>query len=116
MIAPMPRRSHARYLAPLAVVAFFLALTFTLLGSGGGEEPASGPAQTAGPATTPAKTAGAGKKARKKREKKNYVVKPGDTPSGIAEKHGVTLEDIEQLNPEIDPQTLTPGQRIRLRQ
>lgn len=112
----MHGRSHARYLAPLAVVAFFMALTFTLMASGGSEQPASAPTQTAGPATTPAKKAGAGKKARKKREKKTYIVKPGDTPLAIAEKHGVTLEDIERLNPEIDPQTLTPGQQIRLRQ
>jgi LysM repeat protein len=42
-------------------------------------------------------------------------VRPGDTPSTIAERTGVPLEDLEALNPDIDPQQLTPGQRLRLR-
>ena len=33
----------------------------------------------------------------------------GDTPSSIAEKTGVPLEDILRLNPDLDPQTLQPG-------
>jgi LysM repeat protein len=42
------------------------------------------------------------------------VVKPGDTPSGIAEKTGVSLEQLEKANPDLDPQLLAPGQRIRI--
>ena len=42
-------------------------------------------------------------------------MKPGDTPSGIAEKTGVPLGVILALNPELDPQTLAPGTKIRLR-
>ena len=44
------------------------------------------------------------------------VVKPGDTPSGIAEKTGVSLEQLEKANPDLDPQLLAPGQRIRIPQ
>ena len=40
---------------------------------------------------------------------RRYTVKPGDTPSAIAEKTGVPLEQILQLNPDLDPQTLAPG-------
>ena len=43
-------------------------------------------------------------------------MKTGDTPSSIAEKTGVPLEEIPRLNPDLDPQTLSPGQRIKLRQ
>ena len=39
----------------------------------------------------------------------------GDTPSGIAEKTGVPLATLQRLNPRLDPQTLSPGQKIRLR-
>jgi LysM repeat protein len=39
----------------------------------------------------------------------------GDTPSTIAEKTGVPLDQLEELNPDIDPQQLSPGQRLRLR-
>ena len=51
-----------------------------------------------------------------KRKRKVYVVKPGDTPSGIAEKTGVSLEQLEKANPDLDPQLLAPGQRIRIPQ
>ena len=41
---------------------------------------------------------------------------PATRPSGIAEKTGVSLEQLEEANPELDPQLLAPGQRIRLPQ
>ena len=43
------------------------------------------------------------------------MVKPGDTPSSIAVKTGVTLAEIERLNPDLDPQLLAPGDRLKLR-
>jgi LysM repeat protein len=107
----MAGRSPARFLAPLALVAFTVALIMVISsgnGSQGGEEPASNsqPAATATPSAT----------AERKRKRKVYVVKPGDTPSGIAEKTGVSLEQLEEANPDLDPQLLAPGQRIRLPQ
>ena len=70
----------------------------------------SGPARPASSAG--AATAGGHKRTRRAR---TYVVKPGDTPSGIAEKTGVSLDLLLELNPNLDPQTLSPGQRIKLR-
>ena len=58
---------------------------------------------------TPAKT----QKARKQR--RTYTVKPGDTPSSIAEKTNVPLSQIQDLNPNLDDQTLSVGQKIKLR-
>jgi LysM repeat protein len=108
----MAGRSPARFLAPLALVAFGIALVIVISGSqtDGGSEPnrATGNRPTASPSD------GNGKPARK--VKRRYTVKPGDTPSAIAEKTGVPLEEILRLNPNLDPQTLAPGQRIRLRQ
>ncbi len=43
-----------------------------------------------------------------------YVVKAGDTLTVIADKTGVSLETIEQLNPDVDPQALQTGQRLVL--
>ena len=51
-----------------------------------------------------------------RRQPKRYTVRSGDTPSSIADKTGIPLEQILQLNPDLDPQTLSPGQRIKLRQ
>jgi LysM repeat protein len=48
-------------------------------------------------------------------EEKYYVVQPGDNFSTIAEEQGVPEERLQQLNPDLDPQALNPGQRIKLR-
>jgi LysM repeat protein len=105
----MAGRNPARFLAPLALLAFAIAL-FSILGDGGGggEEPAT--------TQQPRATATATKTPANKRKRKVYVVKPGDTPSGIAEKTGVSLEQLEEANPDLDPQLLAPGQRIRIPQ
>jgi LysM domain len=42
------------------------------------------------------------------------IVEPGDTLSGIADDTGVPVETLEQLNPDIDPQTLNSGQCVSL--
>jgi LysM repeat protein len=105
----MAGRSPARFLAPLALVAVAIAL-YSILGGGGGggEEPATTQQPRATATATPKKEA--------RRKRKVYVVKPGDTPSGIAEKTGVSLEQLEEANPDLDPQLLAPGQRIRIPQ
>ena len=45
-----------------------------------------------------------------------YVVKTGDTLGSIAEKTGVPVEKLQELNPELDPQALVSGQKIKLRE
>jgi LysM repeat protein len=108
----MAGRSPARFLAPLALVAFALALfivvTSTTGDGGGGETDAQ---ETRAPAeATPEPKA-----ERKRKPRKTYTIKAGDTPSGIAVKADVPLDQILELNPDLDPQALTPGTKIRLR-
>lgn len=43
-----------------------------------------------------------------------YKVRSGDTLSGIASKKGVDLEVLQENNPQIDPQALLPGEKIRI--
>ncbi len=45
---------------------------------------------------------------------RTYVVQAGDTLSVIAARTHVTLERILQLNPNVDPQALQTGQRLKL--
>ena len=54
-------------------------------------------------------------KAQKGPGDKFYIVQPGDSLSTIAEEEGIELETLEQLNPDLDPQTLSAGQQVRLR-
>ena len=112
----MPRRSPARYLAPLAIVAFLVALVVVVSSSG---EPATGGSPSPEAAATPESSAPEQEPERsgnrRRTGRKTYRVRPGDSPSTIAERTGVPLEQLEALNPDIDPQQLTPGQRLRLR-
>jgi tyrosinase len=44
-----------------------------------------------------------------------YVVQPGDTLSGIAQRFGVSLQALEAANPQIpDPNRIFPGQVIHI--
>jgi LysM repeat protein len=45
---------------------------------------------------------------------KKYVVKSGDTLTSIAQKTGLTVAELQALNPEVDPQILTEGETLKL--
>jgi LysM repeat protein len=49
-------------------------------------------------------------------ERKIYVVKPGDCClSQIAQKTGIDIDVLVQLNPNLDPQAIHSGDRVKLR-
>jgi LysM repeat protein len=106
------RSSPARLLAPLALVLFAVAFMGIVLSSGSGDGNAGGAAQ--GERTK------AGQRERTTTERRPrraaYTVKVGDTLGGIAETTGVPVEDLLELNPELDPQALVSGQKIKLRE
>ena len=104
----MAGRSPARFLAPIALVAVAFAL-YSIAQDG--REPSGGSGSPASTVATPTATKEASKK---KSKRKSYTVKPGDTPSGIAEKNGMSLDELMELNPDLDSQTLAVGQRIKL--
>lgn len=45
-----------------------------------------------------------------------YEVQEGDTLDGIAAETGVPVEQILELNPDLDPQSLAAGEEIQLRE
>ncbi len=103
----MTGRTFARLLAPLALVACAFAL-FTIVSSGtedGSEGTSAAPTATA--TATP-------KPKRKKAAKETYIVRPGDTPSAIAESEDVELDDLLAANPDIDPNALTVGDELKI--
>lgn len=110
-------RSPARLLAPIALVAFVLALFAVVVGSdapddsdgGGGSNGSSQQADTGTGTETTADDA-------PRPSGTFYTVKTGDTLAGIAESVGLTVDDLLELNPALDPQTLVSGQKIRLRE
>jgi LysM repeat protein len=107
----MAGRSPVRFLAPIALVAFVFGL-YTVVQNAresvGGDSAAE---QTATPSPSAAKESN---KKSTRRKRKTYTVRAGDTPSGIAEENGISLDTLMELNPDLDPQTLAPGQRVKL--
>ena len=108
------RSSPARLLAPIALVAFVLALFAVIAGSdapddtNGSDESSQSERAGTGTTTSPGEAPATGNRF--------YTVKTGDTLAGIAESVGVPIERLQELNPELDPQTLVSGQKIRLRE
>ncbi len=43
-----------------------------------------------------------------------WVVRPGDTLSEVSVKTGLSIDQLEEFNPDADPQALVPGQRLNL--
>jgi LysM repeat protein len=105
--------TFARVLAPLALVVCAVAVFAVILsaGSNGNGDGGTAPAATQ-TATSPRTTGGE----RKRRRGNTYTVKTGDTLGTIAETTGVSVEQLQELNPELDPQALVSGQKIKLRE
>jgi LysM repeat protein len=125
----MDRRQLARLAAP---AAFLLATTVAVLlvrsaldsddvpaptttgtptvAEAGRQQTERVPAATASVTTAPAATAPAATAA----EAEFYVIEAGDTLESVADQYGTTVEELLVLNPDVDPVSLTIGQRIRV--
>lgn len=98
----MSSSSPLRFLAPGALLAVLLTV-FLVVQSGTGEDavkPVSG-ATTEKTATT--------------KGRKTYTVRAGDNLSQIAQRYDLTVDELQELNPDVDPQAIRAGQRLRLR-
>jgi LysM repeat protein len=112
------RRSPARLLAPIALITFVLALFIVIASSGtddSGGDSDNGSGQQGTTLTTPTDTTATGD-SEPRVDQTFYTVKTGDTLGGIAETTGVPITRLQELNPDLDPQALVSGQKIRLRE
>jgi LysM repeat protein len=109
------RRSPARWLAPLALIAcaaaVYSVVNSTLLAKDPGAERSTG--ESSATTKTVSQRSGRGSK-RRTRKARTYTVKPGDTLSSIALKTGLTLQRVQELNPKLDSQALQTGQQVKL--
>ncbi|MEA2217549.1 MAG: hypothetical protein QOJ35_175 [Solirubrobacteraceae bacterium] len=89
------------YLVPLGLVAGILLVGViaisTLNGSGGSTDAAKAASEAA------------------RKLPPYWTVHSGDTYSRIAARTGLSVDELETFNPQIDPTTILPGQRIKLR-
>jgi LysM repeat protein len=104
------RRSPARLIAPLALVVGAVAVLLVIQASTGSNDgskndsSSNASTQTETTQTTP------------RRIRPSYTVKLNDTLGLISQKTGVSVARIQELNPELDPQNLIVGQKIKLRE
>jgi LysM repeat protein len=108
--ASRSRRSPARFLAPVFLVAV-IAGTYIVVHNGINQINR----RTSSSTTTATRPAHLTRTQRKYVKQKFYTVQPGDTLSQIASKTGVSLDTLEALNRHMNPNSLQLGQRIRLR-
>ncbi|HEX5146928.1 MAG TPA: LysM domain-containing protein [Conexibacter sp.] len=101
----MARGTPARLAAPLALLAAAVAVVIVVEASRPGSSDSSGAART----TTTTQRA-----RRPKPPPRFYTVRSGDTLTVIAQRTHVSLETIQRLNPQIDPNALQTGQRLKL--
>ena len=121
MARPAPHPALARYAAPAAfLVAVTVAVLLIRAGLGGGSSPATTLGPVTHPATAPvpnattptitsARTSGTVAGAQ------YAIVRSGDTFGSIAAKEGVSVAQLEQLNPGVSSNSLQVGQRIRVK-
>jgi LysM repeat protein len=113
------RRSPLRFLAPVALIVFGLALMMVVSSSkgtsGGGKSSSSEQVKQrdlgSSTAKKPRKPGATGKL-----PSRYYTVKSGDTLGSISGKVGIPVAKLQELNPQLDPQQLVSGQKIKLRQ
>jgi LysM repeat protein len=104
------RRSTARLFAPLALVLAAVAVLLVIQASTDtGDDSKDDAARTTSVEQQPTETT-------KQRVRPSYTVKLNDTLGLISEKTGVSVARLEELNPELDPQNLIVGQKIKLRE
>jgi LysM repeat protein len=101
----------ARLVAPLAFLAAAIVLILLVQSGLSADDPDSGTAASPTTATTTETTGGT---TTVSTERRRYRVRTGDTLESIAERFSTTVEALIELNPNIDPLALSPGQRIRV--
>jgi LysM repeat protein len=103
----MGHRNPVRFIAPIALIAAVVGIFAVVQIS---QRQTSDAARTTATVTTTRDRRAARRRARAK----TYVVKAGDNLTIIAERTGVPLETIQELNPTVNAQSLSVGQKLRL--
>jgi hypothetical protein len=117
------RRSPLRILAPVALIAFGVALVMIVSnanksggGGGGGQSTrAAEKARDLGTTSSTQPTSTRRRRSSGSLPQRFYIVKSGDTLGKIAQITGVSVEKLQSLNPGLDQFSLIAGQKIKLR-
>ncbi len=100
----MAVRSRARYLAPIALTATIVA-AYVIVHDG----------LTAKPKPAAIHLSIAPRLRGRYARARFYSVRSGDSLTSISRTTGIPIPTLEAMNPNVDPNALRPGQRLRLR-
>ena len=109
----------SRWIAPLALLAAVGAVLFVVSGSTGdgeseNDEPTTQERREARPDGEEEQARTETTRTSTTPRRRTYTVRPGDTLALISERTGVSVEELQELNPDIDPNSLTVGDKIKL--
>jgi LysM repeat protein len=113
-----PAADSRRRAAHLAAPFLFLAAVTiaVLLIRAGLESGSGGPTTTSSPArTVPARTKTTTRHRPRPGARRYYTVQTGDTFGSISTKTGVSVAELERLNPGVSSNALQVGQRLRVK-
>ncbi|MDP1847281.1 MAG: LysM domain-containing protein [Solirubrobacteraceae bacterium] len=110
------------YVLPALLTLLFLGTFLVIVTSGGGEESGAvdRPARSGATTTTKSRTTATTKSRTATTQTvpassgRFVKVQPGDTPTSIADRSGISVERLLELNPSVDPGALKPGQTLKL--
>ncbi|MEX0745395.1 MAG: LysM domain-containing protein [Phycisphaeraceae bacterium] len=98
------QRNSLRIVAPASLAAFAVLVVIVLAVSLGGSDDGGSNGSSDQQQTQTKRTV-----------RRSYTVKSGDNLQLISQKTGVPVAQLQSLNPDLDPQALQTGQRIKLR-
>ena len=114
----MMSRRPSRWLAPLALLAALAAVWLVVSSYTGDSDGDSGSSDSSQQERREARdenaSGGTGTRTSANPKRKTYTVRPGDTLGLIAERTGVSVEELMELNPKLDPNSLNVGDKIKL--
>jgi len=110
-----PRSWVPRVLAPLAFFAAATLLVLIVHNSLNSDAGTSATPPPAAPGATGATTTNPTTTNRPPGQRRFYRIRDGDTLDQIALRFDTTVEELLTLNPGVEANALTPGQRIRIR-
>lgn len=100
-------RLNRLLLAAIGFVVLLVAIVLVAVTAVTGAEPSAGAEPPAGAEQKEARSSSKGPS--------SYTVRKGDSYGSIAQKVGLKVEDLEKFNPYVNPATIRPGQRLKLR-
>jgi LysM repeat protein len=106
------RRLLARYVAP---AVFLLAVTGVVLLVRSSLSSDDAAVTTTRTASAKQSTSAGPSAGRVRIPAQYYVIKSGDTLGAIAARFGTTVDGLVALNPGVEPTTLRPGERLRIK-